>query len=149
MKHKKGVFKEGVDLFDHNDIYNEKIAPLISEIKKICVMNDIPFLTACAPVNDNNGTVYYHDGLFTGSMGLKLYDDRFKRYLMVINGAKLAPMGDQFDEDAEIFQDVMAAMSSEDFEEDDEAEMKEISDEELKTIILGENIEYMGDLEFT
>ncbi len=148
MRRRKSEIKENVDVFDYTEIYQKEILPKIDEIKKVCVKNKIPFLISCAPKNTQTDTTYYNDGILTGSMNINLYDDRFERYLLVINGARLAPIGDQIEDEAQIFLDSMSAqiLGDEDLEDllpRDEEEMEEVGH---VSELIGNNIEYVGDI---
>lgn len=76
--------------FDKTDIYNKEIAPLKDQIAKICALNGIPFFFSCAPKNMKGKTTYYEDGHLTGSNKIDLYEDFFKKYILV-RRLKLVP----------------------------------------------------------
>ncbi len=80
--------------FDATDIYKEKLEPMIIEMKKICKINKIPFFFSIAYKNDQNSTTYHNDGVLPGSNFVDLVDDKFRKYLMVLNGAKVGFIDD-------------------------------------------------------
>lgn len=85
--------KDELTVYDARKLYTEQIRPHIVEIKKICKLNKVPFVCTCATANDEKGTTYENDGVLTGSNNINLKEDRFIRYLLVIRGAELAPIG--------------------------------------------------------
>lgn len=87
--------------FNKEQVYANEIFPLICEIKSICGLNEIPFFCSCAVANENNKTEYRHDGVLTGSLEVDLYDNRFENLLLVLQGAKLKPLGSISEEDEE------------------------------------------------
>ena len=80
---------ESYTIYDHEELYNTNILPLILKIKEICRLNKIPFYCSCAVKNKDDVTEYKHDGVMTGSAEVNLFDDRFENILMVLNGAKI------------------------------------------------------------
>ncbi len=93
--------------FHAEKLYEKEIEPLIAEIKKVCKINNVPFIIGCAVsngyVNGKPKTVYKYDGVLTGSNHIILHDDRFERMLLLIRGAQLAKIGegpvDEYDND--------------------------------------------------
>ena len=79
--------------YDLKGVYREEIIPRIEEIKKICRKNKIPFFCSFAVANNEKKTVYENDGNLTGSTDIKLYDDLFKKMLLVLNGAEVRSLG--------------------------------------------------------
>ncbi len=74
---------EDCEEFNKMSVYEEQIAPLKDEIAKICAINNIPFFFSCAPVNEKGKTTYVEDGHLTGSNSIKLYQDYYKKYILV------------------------------------------------------------------
>lgn len=91
-----------VSQYDKSQVVKDEIRPLLLEMKKICRINNIPFFFSCAAANSEKKTVYTNEGVLTGSLGIDLTDDKFEKYLMVLRGAELQPLGaiTQFDDDA-------------------------------------------------
>lgn len=84
--------EKGPTIYDKTEFYEKEIQPRIDEIKKLCRVNDVPFISCCAIANTDNGkTVYRNDGVSTGSMGVCLHDDQFERLLCVMNGFDVRP----------------------------------------------------------
>lgn len=73
-------------VYDKTDIYEKEIVPKLTEIKRICELNDIPFFSCVAAKNDENGTIYKYEGILTGSKQINLHDDHFEKHLCVANG---------------------------------------------------------------
>lgn len=80
---------EKVVFTDYNkkDVYKERVAPLIAELKKICKVNKMPFFFSIATSNANGKTEYCNDGVLPGSNYVNLYDDQFRKHLLVVQGA--------------------------------------------------------------
>ncbi len=102
--------------FDMNDVYENEIAPLILNIKSICMNNKIPFFCTCAVTNyqkeEKNGektgiTEYKNDGVLTGSNGIGLYQDKFEKILLVLQGVELQKIGMLRQGDADILEDII------------------------------------------
>ncbi len=79
--------------FDKTADYEEKIKPLVKELKKQCVIYDIPCFLSFVVKNDDDGTEYETEGNLTGSNGIHLTDDKFRLYLLAMRGATLLPPG--------------------------------------------------------
>ena len=69
--------------YDKTKLYEEKVLPLINEMRKICVLNNLPIFFACATKNKDGKTEYAEEGILTGSAGIELYDDWFEKFLLV------------------------------------------------------------------
>lgn len=123
---------------DRDGLYDSKIQPHVHEIKKICKLNGIPFICSCAVANiSKNGegvTVYRTDGVLPGSSDIELYEDRFVDFLLLLRGAKLAPIADvPLDEEGQDYINE-PPMDEEPFEEpfmNEPVSDEDISDEEL------------------
>lgn len=98
----KDIFSTTPTIYDKTELYEHKVRPLIEEIKKICQVNQLPFVCSCATSNKDGETHYENDGVLTGSNGIVLYDDRMVKFLLCLQGAKLAPIGDIRLDDASI-----------------------------------------------
>lgn len=88
--------------YDKSQIFKEEIKPILLELKKKCRVNNIPFFFSCAAANTDKKTSYTNEGVLTGSLGIDLTDDKFEKFVMVLRGAELQPLGaiSQFDDDA-------------------------------------------------
>ncbi len=80
------VKKKKKTIYDKTDIYKEEIEPLVVSAMRLCVKHDIPFIFQCAVANDAKTTTYAGDFWLTGSGQINLSEDRFERYLAVMNG---------------------------------------------------------------
>ena len=101
--------------YDKKELFNEKMAPLIAEMKKICKLNKVPFFISVATANKRGETSYYTDGVMPGSNSIKLYDDQYRKYLLVIQGATVSV---QKDESESIADYIASNMGDEDEDED-------------------------------
>lgn len=80
-------------------IYNKKkefekeILPLLDEVRKKCMLMQIPFFYSTAVANEDNTTDYVSDGILTGSFDIILYDDKFTNFLLAIQekGFRVVP----------------------------------------------------------
>lgn len=79
--------------YDMKELFDKEIYPHVSELKKICKLNNLPIMISCAVTNRGGVTKYENDGVFTGSSNLKLYDDQFERMLLIMRGAKVSTLG--------------------------------------------------------
>lgn len=88
--------------YDKSQVFKDEIRPILLELKKKCRINNIPFFFSCAEANSEKKTSYSNEGVLTGSLGIDLTDDKFEKYLMVLRGAELQPLGaiTQFEDDA-------------------------------------------------
>lgn len=79
-----------------------KLKKLASELIKECATLNTPVLIMMAMENDEKGTTYLNDGYLTGSNSIVLKDDKFKKVLLLLNGADIKPMGTigEFNEEA-------------------------------------------------
>lgn len=73
-------------IYNKEEIYKQKIVPLIDQMKKIAALNDLPFFVCVASANTDKHTTYRYDGVLTGYLGFNLADDQFKKHLCVANG---------------------------------------------------------------
>lgn len=75
-----------MDSFNHNDVYRQKIAPLLFELNAICVTNKVPYFCTLALLNTSRTTKYKSQGNLPGSMQIHLTEDYFPKYLAVSHG---------------------------------------------------------------
>ena len=76
--------------YNATDVYEENIRPLVNKLKLECYKAKIPFFLTVAVSNDELSTDYKFDGLLTGSLELKLTNDRFGDIVCVSKGIKKA-----------------------------------------------------------
>ncbi len=81
--------------YDKKAEFEEKIVPLIAEMKKICKLSKIPFFVSVAYANKGGKTDYYTDGVMPGSNYVRLYDDQFRKHLLVLQGATVSIQKDE------------------------------------------------------
>lgn len=75
-----------ITIYDKTKLYEKEILPKLLEIKKICELNDLPFFSCCAVKSEEEKTTYKYEGILTGSKGIELYDDKYRKHLCVANG---------------------------------------------------------------
>ncbi len=80
--------------YDKSELYENEIVPKLKELTILCKINRLPFIFSCCPVNKDGESVYKNDGVLTGSSELRLYDDRFVKFLLILRGANVAPLND-------------------------------------------------------
>lgn len=77
------------DIYDKHDVYDKDIAPLLEEVKKVCIANKMPFASMCAVENASDATAFENVFIGTGFLDVNLNDDRFVKFLMLLRGAKV------------------------------------------------------------
>ncbi len=142
--------------YDLQGFYENEIAPLVNEILKKCKINRLPFVFSCCPYNKDGESIYKNQGNLTGSNELTLYDDRFVRFLLVLGGAKLAPLADvSFDEEAQEYFAEPPVDDEDEMEPDSEDVVDEEETEQIQSLlpspppaIFGnlDNLDDIGDL---
>lgn len=71
---------------DNKKIYEEKILPVIEELKKVCSECGMPvFVTVCTN-NTDTATEYIADMISPLMLKQELTDDHFTKHLAVLNG---------------------------------------------------------------
>lgn len=72
--------------YDHTKEYEEKLLPLISQIKQICNETDMPFSIQFAVRNTDGQTEYKQEALLPIQKEMQLYDDRLTEVSKVMVG---------------------------------------------------------------
>ena len=72
--------------YDLSKEYEEKLVPIINQIKQICNEKDIPFSIQCAVKNENGTTEYKQEALLPIQKEMLLYDDRLSEVSKVMVG---------------------------------------------------------------
>lgn len=71
---------------EKNTTYEEKVQPVVEELKKVCSECGMPvFITVCTS-NTDSGTVYTSDMISPMMLKMELKDDHFTKHLAVLNG---------------------------------------------------------------
>ena len=84
--------EKNLTIYDATAEYEDKIYPLLNEIKKYCKIHKIPFVFACAVKNDEKKTDYKYEAVLTGADDIVLCDDKFEQFLAALAGFKLVPL---------------------------------------------------------
>ena len=85
--------------FDKTAEYEKNLQEMIKEMIKYCSANGIPiFISACIK-NDEKESVYKSDMVSAASAGVHLTDDRFVRFVNVLNGFDTVPVKDTMEID--------------------------------------------------
>ena len=79
--------------YNYEEFFNEKVRPLLKELKKVCMTHEkgIPFAFTCAVSNNQKKTTYVNDGFWTGSAGIRLKTDTLTQVILAMNGGKFIP----------------------------------------------------------
>ncbi len=72
--------------FNNKAVYEEQIAPLVQQLKNVCIHNNIPFFIGVPVKNNEKETKYAYDGLMPNMFNVVLKDDRIAKHLLVANG---------------------------------------------------------------
>lgn len=94
--------KKTVTEYDKTEWYNTVIKPQINELKKLCLVENVPFFTCFAVQNTEEATSYKYDGILTGSNDITLTNDLLEKHLCVANGFNVVPKGSSIDLETDI-----------------------------------------------
>lgn len=84
--------------FNKKKIYNEQVAPIVTELKNVCTKNGIPvFITSCV-ADGQKGCQYESDMVSPTMLKLDLTDDHYPKHLAVLNGFEVAPFKKEVEE---------------------------------------------------
>ena len=77
--------------FNKESVYDNEIAELVEQIKRICSREKMPmFITVCTQ-NSKDGTVYRNDMISAATHNVALTDDRIPRFVNVTLGFNTVP----------------------------------------------------------
>lgn len=76
-----------VDVYNKEDLYTKKIAPLIRDIQVLCIKEEMPMFISVAVANNKKGTKYVNNTVM-GVTGIRLKDNRIAKLLLYINDFK-------------------------------------------------------------
>lgn len=83
--------------FNKNEVYEALVVPKIRELLQICNRERIPvFISACTK-SDKKGTEYKSDMYAALSNDIILKDDKFTKFVNVINGFETVPSSNVMD----------------------------------------------------
>ena len=84
--------KNEITKYDKTEIYEtEGIIDLLFKLKQQCGKNGIPMIVTVAIKNDENGTEYKTEMVSAVSSGINLKEDRFVKFVNVMNGFDTIP----------------------------------------------------------
>ena len=84
--------------YDKKKKYEENVAPVVAELKRVCTENGIPvFVTVCVENTDGN-SIYESDMISPTMLKLDLAEDHFPKHLGVVNGFDVAPFKKDIEE---------------------------------------------------
>jgi hypothetical protein len=96
---KKNNYKElfYMTQFNQKEVFDKEIAPKLEEIKKLCLLNNIPmFFTAC--VSNSNDTTEYESELISPDMlDAELKNNHFPRHINVMHGFATVPANEMIE----------------------------------------------------
>lgn len=116
-----------IKIYDKTDVYNKQLAPLIAEIRKICRLNDIPFIYCFAISNSKTKTKYEVDGVGAIPLGFELTEDRFTTFDAVFNNPHTLVL-----RGAESLDKAQEDYINQTFDDDYDEDMIPVSEEDLK-----------------
>ncbi len=116
-----------IKIYNKTKVYEKELAPLIAEIRKICRINDIPFIYCFATANNETKTKYEVDGVGAIPLGFELTDDRFTTFDAVFNSPHTLVL-----RGAESLDKAQEDYINQTFDDDYDDEMIPVSDNELK-----------------
>lgn len=89
-------------MYNKNEIYEEKIMPLVNELKKACYKEHMPMFVAVAVSDSGKKTNYQNTMVSSIVAGTKLTDDRIAKMVNVVLGYDVVSPSDdielEFDE---------------------------------------------------
>lgn len=91
--------RKAAEMYDRTEVYKKEIEPLIKEINQICAVKDIPYFMAFAVKDSEKSTKYVSEGNIPSHMDINpLKDDKFGKFLAVLRGFEVVPLGARMDE---------------------------------------------------
>ena len=81
---------EEQDIYNKQDVYKEKIAPIVKELKILCSIEKLPMFVTVAVANNNEETVYESDMVYAAT-DIRLYDKKIGKLLLLINDFDVEP----------------------------------------------------------
>ena len=72
------------DIYNKQKVYEEKIEPIINQLKLACNMEHLPMFVTVAVENNEKETVYRNDMIYA-STDIRLSDHRIGNLLLLVN----------------------------------------------------------------
>lgn len=85
---------KNLNYFDQTELYNTKISFLVHELISECNRAKIPVFVSVCTKNDESGTTYKNNMVSAVLSNIKLTDDKFVKFVNVINGFDTVPKAD-------------------------------------------------------
>ena len=80
--------------FDRTAEYNNEIIDLVLKLRSACNRNKIPMFVSLCVKNDEKGSTYKNEMVSAVSSGSDLEDDKFVKFVNVLNGFETVPKHD-------------------------------------------------------
>ncbi len=74
------------EFYDRTHDFENEVAPLLQELKRVCNINRIPMFVCVATKNTPEGATYKSDILSPAQFDLKLKENYFSDFLNILNG---------------------------------------------------------------
>ena len=78
------------DIYNKQKVYEEKIEPIINQLKLACNMEHLPMFVTVAVENNEKETVYRNDMIYA-STDIRLSDHRIGNLLLLVNDFQTEP----------------------------------------------------------
>ena len=78
------------DIYDKKKVYEEKIEPIIKQLKLTCNIEHLPMFVTVAVANNEKETVYRNDMVYA-STDIRLSDRKIGNLLLLVNDFKTEP----------------------------------------------------------
>ena len=83
--------KNGTLIYDKEKFYTEECEPIARDLVSMCTLHGVPIFISAAVASKDGKVKYISNAYMTGSSDIRLYDDKFKYYLMIAAGCKAVP----------------------------------------------------------
>ena len=79
-------------------VYKSDIAPIVTELLRVCYKAKIPMFIAFALADNGENTLYHNEMLTPITLGIKpLSDDQLCRFVQVLQGYRVTPAADEIE----------------------------------------------------
>lgn len=77
--------------FDHTATYEEEVSKIVDNLKRVCVVRNIPMFLTLGIENTDEETIYKSEMLSPDAHGLELTDNIFPKLVNVLMGFDTVP----------------------------------------------------------